>query len=292
MTTQDARYRFIFEGSDCRGHLVKLNAAWQQIKARHNYPPQVESLLGQAVAATALMTGSVKIDGSLTLQARGEGAVPLLLVQAKANGSMRALAKWKQSEFENNLLGAFGDKAQLAVMIDPGDNKERYQGLVALEGERLQDALAAYFQQSEQIKTRFWLAADKQQVAGLFLQELPGVGEKDEDAWNRLCHLADTVKPAELLECGAEELLRRLFHQEELRLFEPENLHFVCDCSRETIANMLLSLGHKEAQETLVEQSKIEVACEFCLQTYKFDAVDIEQLFSAESIDPASDTRH
>ena len=145
---------------------------------------------------------------------------------------------------------------------------------------------------SEQLETRLWLAADDRHAGGMLLQKLPNRPEQDADAWNRASQLADTLKQDELLKLPAETILHRLFHEEDIRLFDPQPISFHCRCSREGVANMLRMLGRGEVNSILDEQGSIEVHCEFCNQRYEFDKVDAEQVFAAEVITPGSETRH
>ena len=173
---------------------------------------------------------------------------------------------------------------------------ERYQGIVTLTGENLAAALTDYLLRSEQLDTDLWLVADEKRAAGLLIQKLPetkqtqanlnilSVADKtsDIDGWNRIQQLSSTIKDEELLELSAEEIIHRLYHEEDVRMFEPEPVSFRCSCSHERVANMLRTLGAKEVHDIIKEQSKIEVACEFCNHNYSFDAVDAEQLFAAD----------
>lgn len=290
--SEDARQRFIFEGSACRGHIVKLDSAWSVIRESRDYPQAIAQLLGEACVATMLLAGSVKIKGNLGLQASGSGPISLLVVQANSEGGLRAMAKYSQGWDGESLQTAFGDNGQLSISIDPGKDKQRYQGIVSLQGDKLQDALGAYFVQSEQLKTSFWLAVSEQGAAGMFLQQLPSLDMVETDAWERVNHLANTLQREELLELPAKEILHRLFHQEEVRLFDPEPLHLYCDCSRQRIANVLRGLGYDEVQAALQEQGVVKVDCEFCGTDYQFDAVDIEQLFVDDVITPVPDQLH
>lgn len=283
----DARLRFLFEGSACRGFVVRLEHVWQELQAARDYPQQVASLLGEAVAATALMAGSVKLSGKLSLQARGHGPVNLLVVQARPDGALRALAQWQSVPAEWDLQSCFGDQGQLSVVMTSGSG-EPYQGVVSLQAGDFQAALGEYFQQSEQIPTRFWLVADEHHAVGLMLQRLPQTDGDDEDAWDRINHLAATVTRDELLQLPAEVLLQRLFHLEDVRLFDPEPLRFSCDCSRERISLMIRGLGYEEAHAGIVEQGELVVNCEFCNTDYVYTHTDIEQLFAADSDDSSS----
>lgn len=287
----DCLHRFIFEHTDVRGELVHLDASWRAVLERQAYPPAVRDLLGEALAAVALLSATIKIDGSLQLQVRGDGPVSLLLVDATAQGTLRGLAHWKGEVADGPLGAQVGAQARLSMTIDPGEGRERYQGLVLVERDTLAATLEDYFRRSEQLQTRLWLAADAQRAGGMLLQRLPGAAPEDEQ-WNREVLLGDTLTGEELLQLTARELLHRLFHEEDVRLFEPEPLSFRCSCSPERIETMLRGLGYDEVRDILEEQGRVSVNCEFCRQEYVYDAVDIERLFAAADQPEVPPTRH
>lgn len=290
MAEPDILHRFIFERSNVRGELVHLDSAWQACLRRCDYPDAVRQLLGEAFAATALLAATVRFAGSLTLQINSAGPVTLLVVQVQAGGGLRGLAHWRgevDDEEFRQLLGT----GRLAITIDPGEGRRRYQGIVGLDCDSLAEVLHDYFNRSEQLPTRLWLAADGRRAAGLLLQQLPRESE-DADIWNRSVHLTNTVTDAELLKLDARQILDRLYAEEDVRLFEGERQHFRCDCSRERVAAMLVSLGRDEVQSTLAEEGRVAVRCEFCNASYEFDAVDVEQLFAAQGQPSVAPTRH
>lgn len=281
MNTPDHLYRFLFERANVRGEIVHLEDAYQGVVRRRVYPPVVRNLIGQAMAAAALLSSTIKFRGSLSLQVQGKGeeGLTLLVVQATSEGGLRALARWQGEPPAEAALGELCSDGYLAITIDP-DEGERYQGIVALEGGSLASALDNYFQNSEQLATRVWLVADENRAAGMLIQRLPGA-TLDEDAWNRAEALAATITDAELLQLNAAAIIHRLFHEEDIRLFDPNPFHFQCTCSRERVGNMLRSLGQEEVREILQEQGQVEVHCDFCNEGYRFDPVDAEQIFLA-----------
>lgn len=288
MPDNDRLYRFLIENSHVRGELVHLNATWQAVLERADYPDNVKTVLGEALAACALLAATIKFDGSLILQIRGDGPLHLLVVQTTAEGSMRAIARWNSDVPEQGLHDIFG-QGQMVITIEP-KNAEAYQGIIALQGEHLKDALEAYFIQSEQLNTRLWLAADLNNCGGFLLQELPG-DENDDISWEHFHQLADTLQPEEILNLPPPELLHRLFHEEDIRLFDPEPMCFRCSCSKERISSMLLSLGSDEVHDILEQQGNIEVDCEFCNAHYEFDRIDVDALF-APAIGSTTATKH
>lgn len=294
---KDTLQRFIFENLAVRGELVHLDATWQAVLENHNYPLPVQKVLGELMSAVSLLMATIKFNGLLIAQIQGDGPVSLLVVEGSSDKTLRATASLKeeQNDFtDESLQGLFGD-ARLVITLEP-EKGERYQGIVALSGENLADALTDYLLRSEQLDTDIWLVADDKQAAGLLIQKLPETKEtryssnildvsdagSDVDGWNRIQQLSSTIKDEELLNLNAEEIIHRLYHEEDIRLFDAETVSFRCSCSRDRVAKMLLSLGAEEVKNMIEELNKIEVVCEFCNHNYSFDAVDTEQLFTSK----------
>jgi molecular chaperone Hsp33 len=277
--TSDTLQRFIFEHAPIRGELVHLDAVWQSVIERHDYPPILRNLMGELCAAAALLAATLKLQGSLVLQIHGKGAVKLLVVECSGDMELRATAKWEGELLSGTLQDLVGD-GRFAITLDPKDGNQAYQGIVALEGESIAEILCNYMARSEQLDTHLWLAADDQHAVGMLLQKLPEKAESiDHDAWDRASQLADTIKPAELLTLTASELLHRLYHEEDIRLFDAQAITFRCSCSRENVARMLRMLGQAEVDSILLERGEVEVHCEFCNQSYTFDRVDTDAVF-------------
>jgi len=294
MAQADTLRRFVFERYPFRGQLVHLGAAWSAMMEHHDYPPQVRDTLGEAVAAAALLSSTLKYDGLLSLQLRGEGAMHLMLVECTDGLAMRAVARFRDVPDTRDLRVLSGN-GTLTVTVESGNAANRYQGIVPLAGASMSDCLRAYFEQSEQLPTRLWLRADGDSASGLLLQRLPvtsrpagvtesgagGVAEHEiEDAWRRVQLVADTVTPAELADLDDRDLLRRLFAEDDVRMFQSAPAFFRCRCSRERVGNMLRALGRDEVDSVLEEFGLVEVRCEFCSRAYRFDAIDVSALFA------------
>lgn len=273
----DQLHRFLFEELGVRGELVQLGASWRAVRDNRDYPAAVAAQLGQGLAAVMLLSGTIKFKGSLIMQVQSAGPLKLLVAQATDQRTLRGLAQWQAQVPAGDLLDTYGEGRLVITAEAP--NGERYQGIVALQGSGLAEAIGNYFQQSEQLATRLWLACDGEHAAGLFLQRLPGQAPVDSDGWERLGALADTVRAEELTGLPAAELLRRLFNEEQLRLFEPEPVAYRCGCSRERIETVLRAMGEAELQELLHSEGRISADCEFCGREYLFDAVDVAALF-------------
>lgn len=307
----DAVRPFQVEALDIRGRAIQLGPAIDKMLARHDYPPPVSKLVAEAITLTALLGSSLKFDGKLILQAETDGPVNMLVVDFRTPGDLRAYARFDRdavaeavadhADSSGYLLG----RGVLALTIDQGADMTRYQGMVALEGESLEEAAHAYFVQSEQIPTRVRLAAGEMMVrepdgvrqvwraGGLLAQFVPKAPERiarrdlpggdaptgaeideveDDDAWREAQSLVGTVEDHELLdpEVPVERLLYRLFHERGVRVFEPTVMHDKCSCSRDRIETMLREFS-AEAIEDSVEDGEIRVTCEFCGEKYRFD---------------------
>jgi len=291
MPDADSLRRFTIEHSRVRGQLAYLDQTWQALLARGEYPQPVRDVLGQSLAAVALLASTLKLNASVMLQMTGDGPLRLVVVHANRRTHLRGLAHWEE-EVPAGPLGDMLGRGRLTISIDPGLGRDRYQGIVELSGESVGEVIQSYFAQSEQLPTRLWLAADARRAAGLLLQDLPG-DSPDEDAWERSVHLADTITEHELLQLSANALLHRLFHQEDVRVFGAEPLSFRCQCSRERVTALLHAMGPAEVADILAEQGRIAARCEFCNASYELDAVDVEQLFAAGGDQPqVGETRH
>lgn len=273
--------RFHFSESPVRGELVQLSDSVGAVLDRHDYPPRIANLLSEALAASVLLTSTLKFEGALILQVRGNGPLEALMVECNHRRELRGIAQlgesWTEACSVLPLSELVGD-AQLVITIDP-DNGQRYQGIVPFNSESLSACLEHYFEQSEQLPTRIWLAADGENAAGLLLQVLPGHDSgEDADIWPRLCSLTETVTAQEMLELPATELLYRLYHEETVELLQSDEVVFRCNCSRERTEQVLISLGEAELRDIVAEQGAIEISCQFCNQEYRFDGIDVEKM--------------
>ena len=294
MAEVDTLRRFVFERYPFRGQLVHLGPAWRAMMEHHDYPDQVRDTLGEAVAAAVLLASTLKFQGLLTLQLRGEGPMHLMLVECTDGLAVRAVARFREPPATMDLRELSGH-GTLTVTVENEGAANRYQGIVPLVGESMGECLREYFESSEQLPTRLWLHADGENVSGLLLQRLPvnskpvgilesgaGVVSEDEveDAWRRVQLVADTVTGAELAELDDARLLLRLFNEDDVRMFESTPVFFRCRCSRERVENMLRALGRDEVDSVIEEFGQVEVRCEFCSRAYRLDAIDCVALFA------------
>jgi molecular chaperone Hsp33 len=294
----DALKKFLFDDRSVRIESVRIEHAWLSAQAHQQYPAPVTALLGELVAASTLLTANLKFDGSLLLQLQGDGAIALMVVECRADLSIRATVKMRDrplpSESDLQSMLNPGGTAKFIVVLDPPKHtpgRQAYQGIVPLEGTSVAQALEQYMLRSEQLHTRIWLAADALHCSGLLLQRLPLQGgaqqteiETADESWARAQHLAQTLTPAEMLSTDQDTLLHRLFWQETLLAFESQTITWKCSCTQERVADMLRMLGKAEVDDILQEQGKVEVACEFCGLPYVFDALDTEALFQTTTV--------
>jgi len=314
-TSKDILQKFIFDNAAVRGELVEVSKAWAEIQSRHTYPKAVKSLLGEMVAASALLSANLKFNGSIVMQIFGDGPVKLLVVECDAELHLRATAKLSpgavvpDNPSVTELLNV-GGQGRFVITLDPKDKvpgQQPYQGVVPLHGEDIATVIENYMLRSEQMDTKLWLAADDKVARGLLLQKLPrnsevegqvaqATEEEDIETWNRALALGGTLKQEELLSVDVETLLKRLFWEETIRVFDPLHPEFHCSCSREKVGNMLKMLGKEEVDSALHDLGQLAINCDFCGKHYEFDAVDCAQLFAADTtadaIAPASDVKH
>ncbi len=280
----DIRQRFYFAHSPVRGEIVQTQDCLSEIFERHAYPSVIQKLLAEFVTACVLLTATLKLEGRLSLQARGNGALKMMMAECNHHHQIRAIAQLNEkADFANeaSLSDLLAD-GLLVITLEP-ENGQRYQGIVELTGDNLADYLENYFSQSEQLPTRLWLAANQTQGAGLLLQALPQSQEdEDEDRWTRLVQMTQTLKTDELLGLSADEILYRLYHEEEVTLPESQAVTFSCTCSRDGTAQALLSIGQAECEDILAEQGEIRLNCQFCHTEYVFDLTEIRQLFAVQ----------
>ena len=299
---KDTLQKFIFDNAAVRGELVEISDTWREIQARHAYPKAVRTVLGDMVAAGALLSANLKFNGSIVMQIHGDGPVRLLVVECDAALRMRATAKLAPDvevadDATLSELFNVNGKGRFVITLDPADKvpgQQPYQGVVPLDGEDMASVIENYMLRSEQMDTRLWLAADDQVARGLLLQKLPRHSGKEDqtkqateaedlETWNRAAMLGQTLKREELLSTDIATLLHRLFWEETIRVFDPLHPQFHCSCNREKVGNMLKMLGEEEVESALTELGELGINCDFCGKHYSFDKVDCAQLFASDS---------
>lgn len=278
----DCVQAFLFEELDIRGALVSLDTCWQGLTAQRDYPAEVAQLLGEMSAVTALIAANLKQAGRMTFQLRGDGPVNLLVLDCDAQLRMRGMARWQASTRESTDSGRslLGD-GQLMLTLDAVGMAQPYQSLVPLQGEHIGAIFEHYLTRSEQQATRLVLAADTRRAAGLFLQKLPDADQRDADGWARVGHLLATLGRAELLAHAPEDLLRRLFSEELIRVFPPRAVQHHCPEDWAKIHAMLRGLGRAACDESLAEHGEILIHDDICNRAYRLDAAAVSALFES-----------
>lgn len=279
MSEHDTLQRFIFEHAEIRGEIAHLGPSFQRIMQQHDYPKAIHQLLAEMLLSTVLMASMIKFEGQLTAQLVTPGAVKVLVAKCDHNYNVRAYAKFDQTQITPAAPTPSLNDGKLVITIEHA-NQKPYQSMVKIRDNSIQRSLEHYFSQSEQISTKLWLAVDDHRAAGMLLQLLPQPScSQREQFWEYATVLGETLTPSELLTLDNKTLLHRLYHEQDVRLFEPSTVQFKCSCSVDKMGQALRMLGIEEAKRLLNEQPRIEVRCEYCNHHYQFDSIDVETLF-------------
>ncbi|WP_341659530.1 Hsp33 family molecular chaperone HslO [Vibrio sp.] len=277
--------RYLFEDLSVRGELVQLSEEYQRIISSKEYPAPLKTLLGELLVSTTLLTATLKFEGSITMQLQGDGPVSLAVINGDNDQKIRGVARWEGDIKDDASIHDMMGKGYLVITIEPNKG-ERYQGIVALEGDSLAEILEGYFANSEQLKTRLWIRTGehqgKPQAAGMLIQVMPD-GKGSPEDFEHLEQLTDTVKDSELFSLEANELLYRLYNQEKVRIFEPQPVIFHCGCSREKSGAAIVTLERKEVNDILAEIGSISLHCDYCGTSYSFDQTQVSELFKQAS---------
>ena len=276
---KDILNRYLFDNLHARGEMVNLSQTFQDIVDAHDYPIGVKKLLGELVAATCLLTATLKFEGEIAVQLQGDGPIGYLAVNGNNLQEMRGIARMA-SETEATALKDLIGKGNMVITIRP-TNGEPYQGVVALEQETLAECLAHYFEVSEQIPTKIWLYTDEtvSQIAGTLIQLLPDSESKEQQLadFEHLCQLTNTIKTEEIFSLDTQELLYRLYHQEDVRLFDPQPVCYKCSCSAEKCISTISQIEPSELESIIAEQGSVSMTCDYCMTTYKFERPQLAQ---------------
>jgi len=310
MSNTDLIQRFYFAGQPFRGATVKLQNSFIEALNGHNYPSSINALLGESLTASVLMGIHLKHNARLSLQARGDGPIKLLMAEAVMQQAadtneevtqhkVRAVARLSEEtppgiESDSQALQHLLGRGQLAITIEPEEG-ERYQGIVGADQENLSQCLEAYFNQSEQLPTLFQLATSDTAAAGILLQRMPHndnyqAGDNtlnSNDIWEELIALTGTLTDRELLEVPVEKLLFNLFHEHQVKLSPPDTIQFECSCSYQRTGAALMQISPLEIESILEADQEIVMDCEFCSARYRFNRKDIDNLGQQ-----SNETRH
>lgn len=296
----DLLNRFMFDDFAVRGEMIQLDDVWQRALEHNHYSPDLASMVGQLIAATGLLSATIKYRGQITFQIQSQARenAPLRVIVAQGTNEMALRGVARPNEAHNgpvpqtqNVKDWVGN-GQAVITIRNEEQAKPYQGMVPLEGNSLALVIEGYFERSEQLPTRLWLAADGNRAAGFMLQRLPGQTDNDSDGWNRVTKLAETLTDKELLELDAPTLLHRLYHEEDLRVFDPRPATFNCNGCEERFVEALTNMGRAELESVVADMGSVEVTCDFCSKVFSYDAVDVEQMFTDAIVVSPSDTQH
>jgi molecular chaperone Hsp33 len=272
----DSIIPFAFEALPVRGALIQMSNSWRRMQRDHDYSTLIAETLGHAAVATGLIAQSLKFDGAITLQIQGSGALKMLVMQCTSELKMRGMA----SVAEGNPSAGFADltvNSHCAITVDAGERP--YQGIVTIEGESLSASLEHYFERSVQVPSHVALVANEAVAGGVLLQQMPGE-ELDQDDWNRLHFLVQTLTAQDFDRDAGLGLIGKLFAEDDVRVHEKRAVAFECRCSNQKVEDVLKMLGESESREALDANGEIEVVCEYCGEKRLFDSVDVSQLFA------------
>jgi molecular chaperone Hsp33 len=300
MTNKDSLMRFIFENAPIRGELIHLENSFQTIIHQHQYPQSLHQFLGEALSVAGMLSAIIKFSGRLTVQFRGKGKLKLMLAQCDNEFHLRGLAKWEGHLSYDALMASF-DEGILVIMIDSGQQGKPYQGIVSWRDRSLVKSVEGYFRESEQLATRIWLSVDDKRAAGLLLQVIPGTKTELKDQfedetvyrnWDHIVKLTESLDVNDLLNLDNQQLLTKLYPDEEVRIFGSKPVSFQCQCSRKRGEDAIQLLGREEAEAELKDHHSIVVTCDFCNKEYFFDRVDVAKIFENKDKVPPDQQLH
>ena len=275
MQSADSLIRYTFAQAPVRGELVQLEQSYQRLVQGHDYPPVVRNLLGQLMAVTSLLSATLKFDGHINLQLQGDGKLNFATVNGSQQQELRGVARLLDAVDDETFVELLGNKAYMVITLSTEDG-ERYQGMVEVKptDSSLADVIERYFTQSEQLQTRVWLHANDTHVGGLLLQSMPGEDDP-ERGFEHLAALTATMTADELFSLEATEILHRLYHEEDVIVYEPTPVRFYCGCSRERSMNALYSVSVDELRDIIQTDGEIKLTCDYCLAEYVYDEEDL-----------------
>ena len=276
----DSVIPFAFESLPVRGALIQMSRSWRRMQRDHDYDTLITETLGHAAAATGLIAQSLKFDGAITLQIQGSGTLQMLVMQCTSDLKLRGMASIDEGATPANFAD-LTESAHCAITVDAGGRP--YQGIVAIEGESLSASLEHYFDRSVQVPSHVALVANEHVAGGVLLQQMPGQ-EMDEDDWNRLHFLVQTLTTGDFEFDAGLGLIGKLFAEDDVRVHEKRVVGFECRCSNQKVEDVLKMLGEPESREALDANGKIEVICEYCGEKRLFDSVDVGRLFAENAL--------
>jgi molecular chaperone Hsp33 len=290
MRDNDVLQRFLFDGTDIRGEITSLSSSYRAMTAIQNYPQSIRRLFGEFLAAASLIGASLKYPGIISVQATGNGPVSMIIAECNQKQQLRGIVRGDFNQVPRNHinndigLSTLLGKGTIAITIEP-EKGERYQGVVSMELDNLSDCLEFYFEQSAQLSTKIKLASSSTRASGILIQQLPKDKSKNrsEADWQHFSTLVDTLKPEEQTNLSHNEQLYRLFHEDEVRLFECQSVSFACNCSLKRTEQAMISIGLEELLKTCKEHGLIEITCQFCDKEYIFSKDQVVEIFKPDA---------
>lgn len=274
----DSLQRFIFEHYPVRGEIVRLNDSFKTIMEQHAYPNIIQKLLGETLAAATLITATIKFKGQLTLQFQSSGPIKMLVAKCNDKSEIRGLAQWQQKVLPDEIEKAFG-MGNLVITLDRDDVVQPYQSIVPLQHRRVTEAIEYFFMQSEQLATRLWVIVGDHEAAGLLLQTLPSDKPEDKEHFWRFAARVDAAFSETIFHQDNNDVLKNIFAEEDVRVFEVKPVTFRCNCTTARMENAIRTLGEAEAMHILKKKREIVVTCEYCNNHYAFDREYVERIF-------------
>ncbi len=283
--------RFLFKDLSIRGQVIQLNEAWQaMIKDRH-YPPAITQLLGKLTAFSVIMATGMKHTGKITLQVQGTGPITLLIVEVTHDLKIRGLAKTNQTIQNQATLDELLGDGQILVTLENTQTNHHFQSYVERVGNNIIESFENFLSQSEQQPSKLWLAATDTALGGVLIQKMPDSDHRDIDGWNRIYNISSTVKEEELTQLDSTSLLHRLFHEEQVELFEEQSVYYECPQDKSRVDRMLISLGEEEVRKILKEQGEIVIHNEICNFHARYGQAEVDALFEkTQEESPATKT--
>lgn len=281
----DVINRFLFENKSIRGEIVSLESSFQSILESADYPEFLQLLIGELMVTASLLTATLKFEGEIALQIQSEGPIRYIIINGTHDQKLRGVARWDETIIEapKSFKECF-KKGILAITLTPKDGN-RYQGMVSLDKASLAQCVDDYFLQSEQLLTKVFLTSTLEKTpkaAGLLIQIVPTTSEssnvRENPDFEHVAHIANTVSSHEILSLSHAEMIHRLYHDEAIRMFEPQQVAFFCDCSRERSASALKSVDKAELLAIINEDGQISMDCQFCHNVYVFDEIDVQNI--------------
>lgn len=283
----DAIQRFLFKNLDIRGQHLNIHQAWQKMIVDRHYPPALTQILGELTAVAIMLANGMKHSGKVSIQVQGTGPVHLLVVQVTHQLGMKGVAKTNQTLTTESGLDALLGDGQILVTLENTQTNRFFQSYVPREADTITEAFENFLSQSEQQPSKLWLAANDQAIGGVLIQKMPTTDHHDADGWERITHLSNTATESELIEFDATTLLHRLFHEETVELFTPENIQYDCPQNEEAVETMLKSLGEEEVRKILADEGEVVIHNEMCGKHFRFNEADVNRIFADKPEDKA-----